>query len=91
MWGAGQILKLNIWMGQTRILCILWGTVKDNKDLNTRFWTSDTVFIPAFANMAFSLTRALMTDNHFVLYSSHKYQHRHNLGGGNAPPIYFIP
>jgi len=67
MWGAGQILKLNIWMGQTRILCILWGTVKDNKDLNTRFWTSDTVFIPAFANMAFSLTRALMTDNHFCV------------------------
>jgi len=43
------------------------GNVKDNKDLNTRFWTLDTVFIPAFASMAFSLSRAPMTDNHFCV------------------------
>jgi hypothetical protein len=88
MWGAGEILKLNIWMGQTRILCIPWGTVKDSKDLNTRFWTSDTVFIPAFAIMAFSLTRAQMTNIHFcVSYSSHKYQPRHNLGWRGECPF----
>jgi hypothetical protein len=54
---VGQILGLDVRVGETKVLWLPWGIIEDKEDLKC-YILGLTVFKPLFSGMALSLTEA---------------------------------
>lgn len=68
----GEIFNLDIQMGKTKTLGMPWDIIKDKEDLECWIFWHQIQFTNHFTSMAFSLTTAPSTYNHFIVsFSSH--------------------